>query len=74
MYNFIFLCSNLSAELTALSCRIQRGVLGGAGLGGVSIASLRWADEQVGVQVQAEGWVQGLREGATEGVQEQHSV
>lgn len=45
-----------------------------AWLGWISIASLMRADEQGGVQVQAEGWVQWLREWATKGVQEHNCV
>lgn len=43
-------------------------------LGGVSIASLRGADKQGRVQVQAERRVQWLGERATKGVQEHHCV
>lgn len=32
------------------------------------------ADEQGGVQVQAEGWIQRLREGTAEGVQQYYCV
>lgn len=46
----------------------------GAWLGWVSIASIMGANEQGGVQVQAEGRVQRLRERATKGVQEHHCV
>lgn len=46
----------------------------GQSLAWVSIAGLLGADDQGGVQIQAEGRVQRLRERAAEGVQEHHCV
>lgn len=53
---------------------MRKGGGGWAGLSWVSIASLMGADEQGGVQVQAEGWIQRLREGTAEGVQQYYCV
>lgn len=69
---FIFISGVNSPFLWKLNGRPGQG--GGAWLGWVCIACLMGADEQGGVQVQAEGRVQRLRERAAKGVQKQHCV